>query len=539
MIDIVALIKKDSKLRSERSGEEAVWRELNKYFNPGSASDIAAILGDGDIDTDIYTSNQYFDAEDFGSGVYSAMTNPMNEWVKMNVSDAELKEDFEVKEYLKVASSRFLNSLKSSVSAFYAEIFSFNLDFGVLGNAVFHSQIVEKDERFIDRTISIFNVVWGVDEYGQPDDIYNRFYRTCDQLIAEFGEENLAEEVTAKKGKDDEFEIIQAVVKNPNIDEKALGYKNKKFLSVIIDKAHKVEITRQGFRVKPLIIARMYTLSGKPYGMGIGAKAMSAARANNVMQQDVLDANEQALNGSYLVRDEDAAKALENYAGGITIGGMSPSGQPNVQKLDNGVQGLQITREMQKDIKEEISRFFKFSSMSLSGRTGLSVDEYYGEEKKNLERVVPLLSRYNLEFLNVFLRGRFDALEAAGQMPEKPKALLDKDIDFTFDGPFWSALKAAVGRIVMEGLQNAEIIGQMEPSVKDKIDYDAALDIVMDSIGMPAHVMRAPEVVDQIREMKAKRAAQEQALMQADVAAGAAQKANIDVGQMLGVNDGN
>ena len=112
MIDIAKLVKKHDDMRAIRTPLEAVWRMLDRYFNPDDSSYIAAINendGDGDEDQ-IYTSNQMFAAEDFAGGMSSAMTNPANDWVKVDIDNSGLKNMHEVKVWLEEAQRVFLAS---------------------------------------------------------------------------------------------------------------------------------------------------------------------------------------------------------------------------------------------------------------------------------------------------------------------------------------------------------------------------------------------------------------------------------------------
>lgn len=540
MIDIAKLVKKHDELRAIRTPLEAVWRMLDRYFNPDDSSYIAAINendGDGDEDQ-IYTSNQMFAAEDFAGGMSSAMTNPANDWVKVDIDNSGLKNMHEVKVWLEEAQRVFLASLKSSVSSFYREVFPFNMNYGVLGNAAFYSRDVPIDQRFIDRNLSVYDLVWDADQYGDVGDKYVKFSRTRAGAIEEFGEKNLPEDIVKCTDEKKKHDFIQALIKNPNIQKDEIGYKNKPILSVIIALKAKKKVVIQGFKTPIIHIARMNVKAGSSYGTGIGMRAMPTVRTGNVMQMDLLDAANQLLDPAYNVKDEDVALNLENWSGGINIGGIDRNGRATVQRVEGNAHGLQITLEMQKAIKEEISHFFKFASSSLANRTGLSPEEYYGNELKNLERLIPLLAGYHLEFLNPFLRSRFERLESLGQMPERPEALQDIDIGFEFDSPAAAAIRASKSRVIMTGLRTTASIAEFDPEVMDNVDVDGAHIEILHSDGFPAHLIRSPAKRDEIRQARHKQQAQQAGLEQVGAAADIAQKAGINVGAMIGVNDG-
>ena len=237
MIDIAKLVKKEAELRVKRAPLEAVWRLLDRYFNPDDSSHIAAISDSDDADEDqIFTSDQMFAAEDFAAGIFSAMTNPASAWAKVDIADVLLKEAHEVKVYLAAAQKVFIASYKPSVSSFVREIFPLNMNFGVIGNGAMYSRDVPKDERFIDLNLSVYDLVWEVDQYGDVSNIYLEFSRNRSESIDEFGEENLPEDIVKSKDENKRHWFIQALIKNPDIQKDEIGYKNKPILSVIIAK---------------------------------------------------------------------------------------------------------------------------------------------------------------------------------------------------------------------------------------------------------------------------------------------------------------
>jgi hypothetical protein len=114
-----------------------------------------------------------------------------------------------------------------------------------------------------------------------------------------------------------------------------------------------------------------------------------------------------------------------------------------------------------------------------------------------------------------------------GALPQAPAILTQQgaDIDVDYEGPLAKSQRLAE----VEGIERLQAmvvsIAQVDPSVIDNINYDQAIHLSADVLGVPSKLLNSPEDVQKLRDDRAKQQAQQQQLANAGAMAQAAGKA--------------
>jgi hypothetical protein len=139
----------------------------------------------------------------------------------------------------------------------------------------------------------------------------------------------------------------------------------------------------------------------------------------------------------------------------------------------------------------------------------------------------PVYGRLEWEYLHRVIDITFDIQLSAGAFsPPPPEVYLtDGQIDIEFQNPIAKAQRAGDAEALMMAVTDLTPLGQLFPQVFDRLDPDRTADGILDLRGVPAKWQRSDKEIAAIRAARAEQDKQENALAQAEQAAGVASKA--------------
>jgi hypothetical protein len=157
-----------------------------------------------------------------------------------------------------------------------------------------------------------------------------------------------------------------------------------------------------------------------------------------------------------------------------------------------------------------------FLLLAQSENRSLTATEVMEIQSEKAALLGATVGRLNSEFGDSVLDRVYQIEKDAGRLPPVPPSLRNfasANIRFDYLGPLAQAQKRLVNsQGAIRSLQSIEGILALQPDVADSIDFDALTRLVFDTHGMPAKVLRQPEVVAQIRKQR-EEVAQQQALI--------------------------
>lgn len=132
----------------------------------------------------------------------------------------------------------------------------------------------------------------------------------------------------------------------------------------------------------------------------------------------------------------------------------------------------------------------------------------------------PMLDRFQDEALTPAIEIVFDIMSRGGLLPEPPPIMRGRFVMPDYVSLLAQAQKASDTVAIERVLAFAGNLLQASPELGDKIDFDESLDLYADALGASPRMIRSDQAVAQMREQRARLAAQERQLQQAQAAAG-------------------
>lgn len=454
----------------------------------------------------------------FASGMQSGMTSPSRPWFRISTEDKALMEYEPVKEWLH--SVRDLMLAVYQRSNFYGSTYHIYKELGAFCTA---SMFIEEDlEQVIRcRPMTIGEYYLGLNSKYRVDKLYRQFSYTTEQMVEEFGEENVSSMVKdAYKNGDMKlrWEVVHCV--QPNLEYRS-GSKNPKnmlFESVYYEpKADPDKILRRGgYKDQPFVGLRWETTGTGTYGDGIGMSVLGDVKQLQKMEEDKLDALRKMVKPPM-----NAPSAMKGKGGTIIAGGV------NYIDVQQGQQGFTPTLQVNPDLQNiafEIDRVEQrirneyFNDLFLAvineekKMTAFEVAKRY-EEKMIV--LAPALEKSQNEFLDPVNARLFSIMYDLGMIPPMPKELENVPLKIEYTSLLSQAQKLVeVGAVE----QTANFVGALAPifpEIVDKFDADQAVDMYGEAVGVMPKIIRSDDVVAEIR---AERQKQQQAAQMAAMA---------------------
>lgn len=478
----------------------------------------------------------------FAAGMESGLTPPSRQWFKFGFSNSAANEDMEAASVLDIRQeiveymlhrSNFYNSIHSC----YMEIAHGQAPLGVFASP-------ETGVRFQQYTIGTYYLASGAS--GRVDTFCREFQMTADQLLEQFGEENLPHAV--KDALQNEggrynksFTTYWLVMPNRFRTVGQAGNKNMPYTSLYwIDKQSVDEgkgfLFTGGFEEFPVPTARYQTIEGSPYGKGPGWYAEGDARMLQIMKKDLLTAVElmvkPPMKGPASVGDIGGVDLIPGGYTNVNSTGTNPTVEPLFQVPGNPEWLATEIQRTEESIRRTYSAdlFLMLDSIDTPQMTAREVME---RQQEKLQQLGPVVERLQDEFLSPIIERVYNIAERMGLFPPLPEELAermaDQDIKIEYISPLAQAQKMSGLVNIEQAVSFAGQMAQIYPEALKAIDPIGTVKRYFELLGAPAVMQRSTEEIMQMiaAEQEAMEQQQEQQYMmqQAQAMAPAAQAA--------------
>lgn len=539
-----------SQLFNERASHEPDWKDCNDYILSRRARFFTSDVNRGGRrNQKIIDSTGTLAVRTLRSGMMSGVTSPARDWKRLTTDDPDLAEYGKVKRWLSVVNDRmstvFLRSnLYNVLPLTYG-------DMGVFGTAgIIMEEDFDKVARFYSLPIGSYWIA--------NDDQYNvrvvmrEFPMTVRQIVKKFGLEhvdrgnkawsNISEFVRDCWDRG-EYEIWVDVthVIHPNDEYNPDRFGSKPFTSCYyeIGQSNKgnqnyikavdkdVYLRESGYEFFPGLFPRWEVTGGDVYATDCpGFVAIGDIK--------------QLQHG-----ERKSAKAIDKQVdppmtGPTTLRNQKASILPgDITYLDvrEGQQGFRAAHEVafnlqhheikQQAVRQRIQRAFYedlFLMLANSDRREITAREIDERHEEKLLALGPVLEQLNQDLLDPLIDNTFDYMLRQGHIPPPPDELSGVNLKVEYISIMAQAQKLA-GIASIERFMNFVIntaAQTKQPSIIRKVNFDQAIDVYGDRLGIEPSIIRTDEEVAEIAENEAR---QQQAIMMAEQlknAAGAA-----------------
>lgn len=496
-------------LKERRLHHEADWEDIARLMRPQRGNFGTADPEKARLDKAL-SSAPIMAQSNFTAGLFGTMTNPANKWFALTTEDADLARSRDMSAWLDTCSHRVLASFGPAVSSFYSAEMQLMGDVAAFGNSAQYDQLRQGERRIEDVTVSLSEIVFDIDAFGQVCEVVRRFRLSARAAAGDYGFDALGPKLRmyAQKGETDKFIFYHHVKKNIDWQDGKLGPRGKRWISLHGSEADRNVLRVSGYREMPFNVARWEVGTGQTVGYGPGQIALPSSRVLHQMAAANLRAGQFAADPTLLVPDRETWPLHGSIRPGHTVyGGTNLQGNRMMQVLDNfGATGL--TLDMQRQVIEEIRDAWHWSLMNLAQRTGMTATEVMERQEERTRLMAPNQGRIQSEHLAPKIARRFQMLWTAGQLPPPPPEAEGADLRVEYTSAAALAQKSAEGAAIVRLLNDVGPLVAMKPRLADRIDEDGMFEALHAARGAPASMMRSRDEAD---ELSRQRAEQEQA----------------------------
>jgi hypothetical protein len=516
------------------------------------------------INQHILDSTGTLAARNLASGMMSGISSPTRPWFRLKVGWRDSTQTSPISLWL--AECERLMMLVFQASNFYNSIATVYFDLVIFGSAV---MLIYED---FDNVINCVNPCFGeyyLDNDGKyrPAIFFREFTLTVDQVVNEFGEENVSDQVKRLYGEGKAAltrEIIVAHAIEPNDDGRDFGIpKNFKFREAYWEwggsvypqggyaNIHQGFLRKRGFHEAPNIAVRWDLVSNDAYGRSPGMDALPDVKQ---LQQEVRrkgQAIDKTVNPPMLADVQLKNQPASLLPGGVTyIAGMMQAANSGfTTAYGNWRPDIAAISEDLNEVRERIRKVFfndVFQVISqFETRSNVSATEIDARRSEALIMLGPVLERIQHELLSPTIERVFAVMSRAGVLPPPPAEIQGANIDIEYISMLLQAQLASATSGIERTLQMAGSLAGLDPGVMDNIDTDFALAKYSTLMNNDPRIIRSPQQLQAIRQQRAQQQQQEQQNAMADraqkLSQGAENLSNVDVGggknaiqQMLG-----
>lgn len=530
MVPMEALQKAERRLQGlhrDRYSFWVHWRDLADFILPRRyiwlVTPNRAYRG-SQINQNILDSTGTVAARTCASGMMAGLTSPTRPWFKLKIPGFSNSDtSHPVALWLAECESRLMRVF--SVSNFYNSVAVVYLDLCVFGTA---AALIYEDHEDV---IRLYNPCLG--EYFLENDarmqvgvFARKFVRTLEQVVEEFGEENLPDQTAAlyrAGGENLSQEITLCHLIEPNRAGDAQVAKHFKYREIYwVDGQNEKALRIRGFFELPGCFPRWDIEANNAYGRSPGMDALGDIKQLQVEQKRKAQAIDKMVNPPLM-----ADVQLKNQPATLLPGGLTYVAGTNNVGIKPIYTVMPPVQELMEDIKEVQGRineiFFKDLFMMVSQletvRTATEID---ARKEEKLIQLGPVIERFENEFLNPAITRTFNIMQRGGLIPPPPSEIQGHPVEIEYSSMLAEAQRAVATGGIERVLSLAGDMAAVQPDVLDNVDFDAGIDEYATLLGTTPRLIRDPRDVAKIRAQKAQQLQQQQMLEHsADLAKGA------------------
>jgi len=519
---IEKLNKQFEQLKKYRQSYESVWQDIVDNFAPylGGYINPKGLLNAGDReDTVIYDSTPVMAVQECAAAVYSFTTPRSRRWFGLGMDERTMQEGTQAREWLDYITELHYKIMGSS--NFYDAKQLMKLHRVTVGTAV--SLTYPDYDNVVRYEVLNIGEYWlGIDAKNEHDTLFRVFTRSAKQLIEEFGDkvpEKIRNQAKINQQTEESYDVVHVICKNND----NLGNFPKPWLSAYyLQSAHEGEFLKiSGFKFKPFVVSTGFRNRGEIYGKA--SPAWNTLPDAKQLQQMALDWFE-AVAKVNRPPMQGKAEILENDMLDLTPGAYNQLS--SVANADNFLKPLYAINPELKSLfesirikQEEVRKGMyidKFQIVTMRIDKTMTATEINRLAGEALQAVTPLSESVNKE-LNEDFEVIYAYADQAGIIPEPPPELEWQSFVPQYLSALSQSQKQADVNVIAEVAETAINWSNManDPSIRDSVNFDFALNAISKAKSAPAGLMFAPEVVEQLRQARA----QQQQMMQAGMAA--------------------
>lgn len=506
-----------SDMKAEAEYQMPLWKEIQSFINqvkgffPGDTTSKSYKL---DHKTMVDGAPmRYQDVA--ASGMMAGMTSPSRIWAKAQMEDPDLNSWEPVKYWLDIG-NRIVFSIfeKAGIYNNLHSLYSEAVSFGEGAMGTFDSfKTVARGESF---TIGQYYTALGPE--NTVESFAREFERTVDQLVKEFGIDNVSPTVQNSYRENRlgiKIKVCQLIEPNDDRIVDRQDFKNMPYRSVYWEEGSPSDtfLRVSGYHEFPMFVPRWDTISSSHvHGIGPGHKALGNAKSLQAYKKDSLKASAKMVDPPLQAPDSmKNSYAINAVPGGITF---RPEETANgkIETLYNVNINHQFLQYNIDDIKQALREDFfvdVFLAMIQADRGQMTARQVSEIHDEKIIMLGPMFTRFTRELYNPLFTRTWNQCMRAGLFPPPPKEIQGQELKIEYISMLAQAQRM-LGTSSIE--QFTGYVGNLSaafPEVLDKFDSDQAVEEYGDRLMIPPKLIRDDVKVAEIRQKRAQ--AQQQA----------------------------
>lgn len=496
---------KIQQLKTERQTWETHWQELADYILPNKNTVTNQKSPGQKRSVQVLDSTGIQSNELLAGALHGLLTSPNSQWFELTTGDVDLDRDDDVRFFLQKSTDSMHNVLNNS--NFQTEIHEVYLDLCCFGTA---SSYMDEDAKYVVRFSTKFIAEYYIVENakGVVDQNYREWKWDASKLVEEFGFANVPKRVQDSYTKSDgiKFRCQQAVYPRSMVDpthKSAFAYISQYTLP-----EENVELRMGGYREFPYIVPRWTKGTGESYGRSPGMNALPDIKTINSMTETTIIAAQKVVDPPIQLPDDGFIMPIVTKPGGINYyrAGSNDVIKPvfNNAQVDFGYQALD-------DRRKRIRSAYYVDQLQLENGPQMTATEVLQRTEEKMRLLGPMLGRQQSELLRPMIDRLFGICLRRGIIKDEdiPQKLRGKQIDVRYSSLIAKSQRVAEGQNIMRYMEAITPFINLDPTVGDNINGDAAAKVLAGVFGAPQEMIRKSQ------EVVAKRNARAQAQQQA------------------------
>ncbi len=476
------------------------------------------------MNTQLFDATATFALQNFKAGMVSHLAPANGKWFALKLDNDDISNE----PRFKTALAKMTNILHEelAVSNFYNMEGEIMENLGWAGQACLEP-MPGKNTALNFRSYHYGEIYIKENSDRLVDTVYYKWEYTARQAKQEYGEENISKSIkeaiakTDGKGGEMKFWFIEKLSPREEFDSFPARGDRRPIAQEVICVKDKVVIKEDGFYEMPKLVPRWSKSSNEVNGRSQGMFALPWIKGLNTVIKDWIQGVQLRNRPIMLTPDDGFVGPVRAVPGGIWHYKASLAANANaIRPLDLG--------GMPKDIKvlidwfvDNIRRAFHNDLFIMlekkSTQTILEISERI-EEKQVM--IVPPIGRLQTELFNGMIVRCIGILGRAGRFRGiLPPELIGEGFQIQYVSKLALAVRMLEVRSIGATYDVIDRIGERNPQVFDNFDDDETVRGVADRLGYPPEMIRDPEEVKRIRDI---RQADIEAQQMAELAAGAA-----------------
>lgn len=504
------ILLRKATLWNERSSWMTHWREISEYQQPRAGRFVVTDRNKGDKRSNSILDNAAVKGSRIlAAGMMSGMTSPARPWFRLEISDKDLMEKGDVKTWLHDAAV-VLRAIFARSNT-YRSLHTMYEELGLFGTAA--SVVLPDFDNVIHHyPLTIGEYALATNHKGTVDTLCREFQMTVEQLVGQFGLDNVSDTVKNlynRRSLGSWVDVVHMICPRIDRDIRKMDGVNKKFASCYIetgrDNLDKM-LSESGFDNFPALTPRWVVTGNDVYGTSPGMECLGDVKQLQHQQLRKGNAIDLQVNPPLQVPTKYAEAKNARLPGGIFYVDSVGSGQAVRSAYDVNINLSHLMADIQ-DVRDRIASSYYadlFMMMANDQRSGITATEVAERHEEKLLNLGPVLERLQTELLAPLIDVAFNYASQAGILPKAPEAIQGSDLKVEFISVLAQAQRAVAAGGVDRLLGTVGNLAGLKPEVLDKIDFDQVIDDYADMFGVNPKIVVTDENVAALREQKAR-----------------------------------